>query len=53
VIDFIVVLKHVAGNFAVAFAERVHRASESLLRFTAEQQHAVAQGTQFVVEMTM
>src|SRR5262249_4753185 len=52
-IDSVVVVEHFARNLAVAFSKRVHRALERLLRFAAEQQHAIAQGTQFVVEMTM
>jgi hypothetical protein len=52
-IDLIVMIQHLARDFAVALAKGVHGARERLLRFASQQQNAIAQGTQFVVKMTV
>ena len=41
-IDRVIMVQNVTRNFAVALAERIHRALERHLRFAAEQQHAIA-----------
>jgi hypothetical protein len=42
-IDSIVVVEHLLRDFAITFAERVHRAFERLFRFAPEQQNTIAQ----------
>jgi hypothetical protein len=52
-IDSIVVVQNLLRDFAIAFAERVHRAFECLFRLAPQQENAIAQGAQFVVKMTV
>ena len=42
VIDLIVVFENLAGDFAVALAQCIHRTIECLFGFTAQQEHAIA-----------
>jgi hypothetical protein len=42
-VDSVIVLKHLARDLTIAFAQGVHSALERLLSFTTKQQNPVAQ----------
>ena len=42
-IDLIVVLENLLGDFGITFAERIHCTFECLFRFAPEQENAIAQ----------